>query len=555
MVPHYRGTPTEDPYLHIRDFFDLCKTQNIHGLNAEGIRLILFPFSLKDNAKLWLNSLAAGSIHNWEELTTKFLKRFFPAQRTRQLRREIQTFQQKDGDLFFEAWEHFKELLLKCPHHNLSQDDQVQAFYEGLNYSNKSLVDSACGGMLMEKNSEEAIELFETLSENSQQFSSRGRQGLKRKGVYEVNGNNGVQTQMATLERKLDMLVKVMTTHNISLIQQIAQVEVCVICSHSDHTTETCPMLSFTDQEQANYVSQNNYPPKNNPYSNTYNAGWRNHPNFSWSNNQNVQNPQRQQRNFQQGYNYQAPPQAVQPNPKPKKNDLESALLQYMTIQQQSNTQTSQAIQRLETQVGQLAKELSERKRGEFTIEADCEQIINHLKREREEELQSQLVANPSGYYVEDWSSSYHEQAITTLRSEEVVENHKEEGKEEQIEVTHDLQWEKGKKVSTEASSTLTPIPELPRSHESSLLGPLDEQTEVIKIEKLSKYSPHSISVHDSLPDEKLFENSQIDLPRSVKIRNYLFVGRIHSLWSKRRKDWCFKFKLKSYYQKHICPD
>jgi hypothetical protein len=96
MVPHYRGTPTKDPYLHIRDFFDLYKTQNIHGLNAKGIKLILFPFSLKDNAKLWLNSLAAGSIHTWEELATKFLKKFFPAQRTRQLRREIQTFQQKD---------------------------------------------------------------------------------------------------------------------------------------------------------------------------------------------------------------------------------------------------------------------------------------------------------------------------------------------------------------------------------------------------------------------------------------------------------------------------
>jgi hypothetical protein len=103
MVPHYRGTPTEDPYMHIRDFFDLCKTQNVLGLNAKGIRLILFPFSLKDNAKLWLNSLAAGSIQNWDELATKFLKKFFPAQRTRQLRREIQTFQQKDGDLFFEA--------------------------------------------------------------------------------------------------------------------------------------------------------------------------------------------------------------------------------------------------------------------------------------------------------------------------------------------------------------------------------------------------------------------------------------------------------------------
>jgi hypothetical protein len=157
MVPHYSETPTEDSYLHIQDFFDICKTQNIHDLNAKGIKLILFHFSLKDNAKLWLNSLAAGSIHNWEELATKFLKKFFPAQRTRQLRREIQTFQQKDGDLFFEAWEYFNELLLKCSHHNLSQDYQVQAFYKGLNDANNSLIDSACGGVLVEKNSKEAI--------------------------------------------------------------------------------------------------------------------------------------------------------------------------------------------------------------------------------------------------------------------------------------------------------------------------------------------------------------------------------------------------------------
>jgi hypothetical protein len=210
MVPHYRGTVTEDPYLHIQDFFDLCKMQNIHGLNAEGIRLILFPSSLKDNAKQWLNSLTTRSIHSWEELVIKLLKKLCPSQRTRQLRRKIQTFQQKDGDLFFEAWEHFNELLLKCPHHNLSQDDQVQAFYEGLNDSNKSVVDSACGGVLMEKNSEEAIQRFETLSENSQQFSSRGRQGLKGNGIYEVNIKGGVQTQIATMKKNLDMLVKAM---------------------------------------------------------------------------------------------------------------------------------------------------------------------------------------------------------------------------------------------------------------------------------------------------------------------------------------------------------
>jgi hypothetical protein len=36
--------------------------------------------------------------------------------------------------------------------------------------------------------------------------------------------------------------------------------------------------------EDLNYVA-------NNPYSNTYNPGWKNHPNFSYRNQSNVQNP------------------------------------------------------------------------------------------------------------------------------------------------------------------------------------------------------------------------------------------------------------------------
>jgi hypothetical protein len=114
------------------------------------------------------------------------------------------------------VWGHFNELLLKCPHHSLSQDDHVQAFYEGLNDINKGIVDLACGGMLMEKSS------IESLSQHSQQFSSRGRQGVKSKGMYEVNTNNRVHNQMVAMERKLDMLVKALTTQNISPVKQAA---------------------------------------------------------------------------------------------------------------------------------------------------------------------------------------------------------------------------------------------------------------------------------------------------------------------------------------------
>jgi hypothetical protein len=333
-------------------------------------------------------------------------------------------------------------------------------------------------------------------------------------------------------------------------------------------------------------VGQNNYPLKNNPYSNTYNAGWQPHPNFSWSNTQNVQNPQAQQKNFQQGNNYQNPQQQYQAKSHPSESSDFKERVPTILSQMEATNQQMRSIgdkksheeepspifwpQQYQEEPSPLLDSnindkflnlISEIEKTnpiytqfltaiDIKMEVDSEQITNHLKREREEELQSQLVADPNGYYVEDWSSSYHEQAITTLRSEAVVKNQEEEGNEEQIEVTKDLHREKGKELSTEASSTLTHIPALPRSHESSLSGLLDEQTEVIKVEKLSKYSPHSIPVHDSLLDEKLFENSESDLPRSVKIRSYLSVGRIHSLWSKRRNHWCFKFKLKSYYQK-----
>ena len=140
----------------------------------------------------------------------------------------------------------------------------------------------------MEKNSEEAYELFETLSENSQQFSCRTRQMGKKQGVYEVQSQGNVTTQMAAMDKKIDMIIKAMASN--SMLGQPSK-EVCAICSHTNHTTECCPMSSFTDQEHTNYVG-NTFPKQNNPYSNTYNLGWRNHPNFSWGRNQNNKNNQ-----------------------------------------------------------------------------------------------------------------------------------------------------------------------------------------------------------------------------------------------------------------------
>ncbi|GJX92689.1 reverse transcriptase domain-containing protein [Tanacetum coccineum] len=48
---------------------------------------------------------------------SKFINFFFPPSKTTNLRNEITNFRQIAQESFSEAWERFKELLRKCPHH------------------------------------------------------------------------------------------------------------------------------------------------------------------------------------------------------------------------------------------------------------------------------------------------------------------------------------------------------------------------------------------------------------------------------------------------------
>lgn len=105
-------------------------------------------------------------------------------------------------------------------------------------------------------------------------------------------------------------------------------------------------------------------------------------------------------------------------------------------------------------------------------MEVHIEQIINHLNRE-EEEVQSQRVADFDGHYMVDESTSYHEQAITTLKNGEVVETHVKNKKDEQIEAPKALHRAKGEEVSTESPSSTTLILETPYEPRAHILGNL----------------------------------------------------------------------------------
>ena len=81
------------------------------------MRLKLFPFTLKDKAKIWLNSLRPRSIRAWTDLQAEFLKKFFPTHRTNGLKRQISNLSAKENEKFYECWERYMEAMIttkKC---------------------------------------------------------------------------------------------------------------------------------------------------------------------------------------------------------------------------------------------------------------------------------------------------------------------------------------------------------------------------------------------------------------------------------------------------------
>ncbi|KAL4353607.1 hypothetical protein GQ457_06G013790 [Hibiscus cannabinus] len=57
----FGGSPTENARQHLKSFLEICNSFKIHAVSNDVLKVKLFPYSLRDKAKAWLNNLPPGS--------------------------------------------------------------------------------------------------------------------------------------------------------------------------------------------------------------------------------------------------------------------------------------------------------------------------------------------------------------------------------------------------------------------------------------------------------------------------------------------------------------
>ncbi|RVW37836.1 Retrovirus-related Pol polyprotein from transposon opus [Vitis vinifera] len=361
QLPIFRGTENENPYSHIKEFEDIVSIFREANTPLEIFRMKLFPLSLKDKAK------------------------------TCALKKEISNFKAMEDEKFFACWERFREIVAACPHHGFDNWMLVSYFYEGMAPPMKQLLETMCGGDFMNKNPDEAFQFLDYVAEVSRSWDepivkepSRDRtmNRARASGVYTLPEGLDVQAKLATVMRRLDDL-EAKGVQEVQIVND-GVTQLCLICKSTEHGVQSCPTLPAVQDmftEQANALGTYKQYSSNSPYSNTYNPGWRNHPNLSWRGGNNGQFQQQgnrfqgNQTNGQQGFqpqgmpsqNFQQQHQASSSN-----SSLEDMMREFIQKQDKRNedqnrinAQTSQELVDIRTTLSQLAVSLSQEK-GKF---------------------------------------------------------------------------------------------------------------------------------------------------------------------------------------------
>ena len=183
----------------------------------------------------------------------EFLRKYYSVGKTTSVRKAIREFTQGSSETFHEAWERLRDLTRECPHHGVSNHELTQIFYDRLGPQDRYLLDAASGGTFMSKYEDDAMDLIETVAENSHHNAAKP---FGRGAMPEALDAKSAETGM--LLERIDKMAEV---QNLLLDQlnirngseglapvSLQEASPCATCSRFDHVELDCPVMAIQGQ-------------------------------------------------------------------------------------------------------------------------------------------------------------------------------------------------------------------------------------------------------------------------------------------------------------------
>nr|XP_027120356.1 uncharacterized protein LOC113737306 [Coffea arabica] len=284
-----------------------------------------------------------------------------------------------------------------------------------------SIIDAASGGALVNKTPQEARELIERMAENSQQFGTREDFSIRRVNEVETPSMQQQLTELTAFVRQ-------------QAVRNASQARVCGICTGIGHSADMCPMIQEETAEQVNMADHAPVQRKQyDPYSSTYNPGWRDHPNLSYGGNRQPNFTPNRQSNFvpnkPPGYQQQYQPRP--PPPSSSGQSWEEMMKQMMTTMAQNQQRTEATImqnqQRMEATIMQNQQRTDSEMQDIRNQISQMATTINRLDSQNQGKLPSQPELNPKNVSAMTLRSGKEikgpEPVIPKDKDEEKIEN------------------------------------------------------------------------------------------------------------------------------------
>ncbi|XP_071905746.1 uncharacterized protein [Coffea arabica] len=262
-----------------------------------------------------------------------------------------------------------------------------------------------------------------------------------------------------------------------------AHVACCSFCG-GEHDINEC-----VDSEQVQFVNNYNRNAPNNPYSNTYNPGWRNHPNFGWKYQGNQQRPTNPP-----GFQPRQPQAETKPSWEIAVEKLAKVTSDRFERVEGRLDQLTTMYRNVEVQIGQIASSLNNRNQGELPSKTE----VNPKE-------QVQAITLRSGRQLED----------PPVVEVEKDENEKQEEKQRNQEAIVEENSRENPREKQPSSSTTIPIPPAIPSYAKFLKEIMTRKRKLEDCETIALTGECSAIIQNKLPP-KLKDPGSFSIPCTI---------------------------------------